>query len=125
MVANAYLLTGASFKGSAFHSANYRGVNVRGDVHFVHALSNSLLMPTCDNFEEMDCYCTGKYAERNKLINPAARGIHPINVYFRYLTYYLVVVTMGCLESVFMTHVSKLLNLIPSASIGMSSLNVG
>ena len=59
VVANAALLLSASFKGSAYHLTNYNGFNFRNDSHYTHALSNSLLLPICDNHETMDCFCIG------------------------------------------------------------------
>ena len=60
LVANAALLLSSSFKGSAFHITGYRGFNFRLDIHYVHALSNVLLLPICDNHLEFDCFCEGR-----------------------------------------------------------------
>jgi hypothetical protein len=59
LVANAALLLSSSFKGSAYHITGYRGFNFRLDTHYVHALSNVLLLPICDNHLEVDCFCQG------------------------------------------------------------------
>jgi hypothetical protein len=59
LVANAALLLSSSFKGSAYHITGYRGFNFRLDSHYVHALSNVLLLPVSDNHLAVDCFCAG------------------------------------------------------------------
>ena len=67
LVANAALLLSSSFKGSAYHITGYRGFNFRLDSHYVHALSNVLLLPICDNHLEVDCFCHGNALMGNRV----------------------------------------------------------